>query len=183
MFFYRAVTREANRISPLASVMRQLIVILTALTVTTFQTDAGSLDWLFDVANNDDIARGQAQFLVWDGVSHPCSASFEKVDMVDKDWPFYLFHVVITSLGAGVELDRSSYLVCFKLTERSTEFRIVTVIQNASDPPTENEITIDKRLNRWPVSPPWKAGDDLPYNIKPPGLSIVLDKCRAGSDQ
>jgi len=121
--------------------------------------------------------------LVWDGVPHPFSASFEKVDIVDKDWPFYLFHVVITSPGAGVERDRSSYLVCFKLTEHTTEFRIVTVIQYASDPPTENEITIDKRLNRWPVSPPWKAGDDLPYNIKPPGLSIVLDKCRAGSDQ
>jgi hypothetical protein len=163
--------------------MRQLTVILTALTVATFQTHAGSLDWLFDAANNDDIARRQAQFLVWDGVSHPFSARFEKVDIVDKDGPFYLVHVVITSPGAGVERDRSSYLVCFKLAERTTEFRIVTVIQDASDPPTQNEITIDKRLNRWPVSPPWKAGDDLPYNIKPPGLSIVLDECRAGSDQ
>ena len=120
---------------------------------------------------------------MWDGVSHPFSASFEKVDIVDKDGPFYLFHVVITSPGAGVECDRSSYLVCFKLTERTTEFRIVTVIQNASDPPTQNEITIDKRLNRWPVWPPWKAREDLPYNIKPPALSIVLDECRAGSDQ
>jgi hypothetical protein len=163
--------------------MRQLTVILTALTVATFQTHAGSLDWLFDVVNNDNIARRRAQFLVWDGVRHPFSASFEKVDIVDKDWPFYLFHVVITSPGAAVERDRSSYLVCFKLTEHTTEFRIVTVIQNASDPPTENEVAIDKRLNRWRVSPPWKAGDDLPYNIKPPGLSIVLDKCRAGSDQ
>jgi hypothetical protein len=163
--------------------MRQLAVILSALTVATFQTHAGSLDWLFDVANNDEIARRQAQLLVWDSVSHPLSASFEKVDIVDKDWPFYLFHVVITSPGAGVERDRSSYLVCFKLTERTTEFRIVTVIQYASDPPTEHEITIDKHLNRWPISPPWKAGDDLPYNIKPPGLSIVLDKCRAGSDR
>ena len=163
--------------------MRQLTVILTALTVATFQTHAGSLDWLFDAANNDDFARRQAQFLVWDGVSHPFSAIFEKVDMVDKDGPFYLFHVVITSPGPGKKRDRSSYLVCFKLTERTTEFRIVTVIQYASDPPTENEIAIDKRLNRWPVSPPWKTGDDLPHNIKPPGLSIVLDKCRAGSDQ
>jgi hypothetical protein len=163
--------------------MRQLTVILTALTVATFQAHAGSLDLFFDAGNNDDFARRQAQFFVWDGVSHPFSASFEKVDIVDKDWPFYLFHVVMTSPGAGVERDRSSYLVCFKLTERATEFRIVTVIQNASDPPTQNEITIDKRLNRWPVSPPWNAGDDLPHNIKPPGLSIVLDKCRAGSDQ
>ena len=163
--------------------MRQLTVILTALTVVTFQTHAGSLDWLFDAVNNDAIARGQAQFLVWDGVSHPFEASFEKVDIIDKDGPFYLFHVVITSPGAGVERDRSSYLVCFKLTERGTEFRIIPVIQNASDPPTQNEIAIDKRLNRWPVSPPWKAGDDLPHNIKPPGFSIVLDKCRAGSDQ
>ena len=163
--------------------MRQLTVILTALTVATFQTHAGSLDWLFDVANNDNIARRQAQFLVWDGVSHPFSASFEKVDILEKDWPFYLFNVVITSPGAGAERDRSSYLVCFKLTEHTTEFRIVTVIQYASDPPTEKEIAIDKRLNGWPVSPPWKAGDDLPYNIKPPGLSIVLDKAGAGSDQ
>ena len=163
--------------------MRQLTVILIALTVGTFQTHAGSLEWLFDVVNNHNIARQQAQFLVWDGVSHPFSARFEKVDIVDKDGPFYLFHVVITSPGAGVKRDRSSYLVCFRLTERTTEFRIVTVIQYASDPPTEHEIAIDKRLNRWPVSPPWKAGDDLPYNIKPPGLSIVLDKCRAGSDQ
>ncbi len=166
----------------MATLMRQLTVILIALTVGTFQTHAGSLEWLFDVVNNHNIARQQAQFLVWDGVSHPFSARFEKVDIVDKDGPFYLFHVVITSPGAGVKRDRSSYLVCFRLTERTTEFRIVTVIQYASDPPTENEITIDKRLNRWPVSPPWKAADDLPYNIKPPGLSIVLDKCRAGSD-
>ena len=163
--------------------MRQLAVILTALTVATFQTHAGSLDWLFDAANNDAIAREQSQFLVWDGVSHPFSASFEKVDLVDRDGPFYLFHVVITNPGAGVKHDGSSYLVCFKLTERGTEFRIVPVIQYASDPPTENEIAIDKRLNRWPVSPPWKAEDDLPHDIKPPGLSIVLDMCRAGSDQ
>jgi hypothetical protein len=116
-------------------------------------------------------------------VPHPFSASFEKVDMVDKDGPFYLFHIVLTTPGAGVKRDRSSYLVCFKLTERGTEFRIVPVIQYASDPPTENEIAIDKRLNRWPVSPPWKAEEDLPHHIKPPGLSIVLDKSRAGSDQ
>jgi len=148
--------REAKRISPLASLMRQLTVILTALTLATFQTYAGSLDWLVDVVNNDNIAREEAQFLVWDGVPHPVSATFEKVDLVDKDWPFYLFHVVLTSPGAGAKRDRSSYLVCFKLTEHTTEFRIVTVIQYASDPPTENEIAIDKRLNRWPVSPPWK---------------------------
>jgi hypothetical protein len=163
--------------------MRQLTVILTALTVATFQTRAGSVNWLFDVANNDAIAPGQAQFLVWDGVPHPFSASFEKVNLIDKDGPFYLFHVVITSPGVGVQRDRNSYLVCFKLTEHATEFRILTVIQNASDPPTENEIAIDKRLNRWPVSPPWKAEDDLPRHIKPPGLNIVLDKCRTGLDQ
>ena len=163
--------------------MRQLTVILTAVTVATFQTHAGILDWLFGAAKNDDFARRQAQFLVWDGVSHPFSASFEKVNLVDKDWPFYLFHVVISSPGAGVKRDRNSYLVCFKLTERTTEFRIVTVIQNVSDPPTENEIAIDKRLNRWPVSPPWEVGDDLPHNIKLPGLNIVLDKCRTGLDR
>ena len=163
--------------------MRPLTVILTALTVVTFQTHAGSLDWLFDAANNDAIARGQAQFLVWDGVPHPFSARFEKVDLVDRDGPFYLFHVVLTTPGAGVKRDRSSYLVCFKLTELGTEFRIIPVIQYASDPPTQNEIAIDKRLNRWPSSPPWKAGDDLPHNINPPGLSIVLDESRAGSDQ
>jgi hypothetical protein len=71
--------------------MRQLTVILTALTVATFQTPAGSLDWLFDAANNDDTARRQAQSLVWDGVPHPFSASFEKVDIVDKDGPFISF--------------------------------------------------------------------------------------------
>ena len=163
--------------------MRQLTMILTAVTVATFQTRAGSLNWIFDAATNDKIAREQARFLVWDGVSHPLSARFEKVDLVDKDGPFYLFHVVITGPGVGVKRDRSSYLVCFKLTELTTEFRIVTVIQFASDPPTENEIAIDKRLNRWPVSPPWKAEDDLPRHIKPPGLSIVLDKSRTGSDQ
>jgi hypothetical protein len=163
--------------------MRELTLILVAITVATFQTHAGSLDWLFNAATNDDIARKQAQFLVWDGVPHSPSAKFEKVDIVDKDLPFYLFHVVITSPGAGVKRDRNSYLVCFRLTERTTEFHIVTVIQYASDPPTEKEITIDKRLNRWPGSSPRKAEDDLPRNIKPPGLSIVLDKCRAGSDQ
>ena len=163
--------------------MRQLTVILIALTLGTFQAHAASLDWFFDTGNNDDFARKQAQFLVWDGVSHPGSASFEKVNMVDKDWPFYLFHVVLTSPRAGVKRDRSSYLVCFKLTERTTEFRIVTVIQNASDPPTSNEIAIDKRLNRWPIAPPWKAGDDLPRHIKPPGLNIVLDESRAALTQ
>jgi hypothetical protein len=160
--------------------MRQLAGILIALTIAAFQAPAGTLDWLLDVANNDNIAREQAQSLVWDGVSHPFSARFEKVDIVDKDWPFYLFHVVLTSPGAGAGRDRSSYLVCFKLTELGAEFRIIPVIQYASDPPTEQEITIDKRLNRWPMAPPWKARDDLPHNIKPPGLSIVLDMCRAG---
>ena len=163
--------------------MRQPTVILTGLTVAAFQMCAGILDWASAPVNNDDIAREQAQFLVWDGVSHAFSATFEKVAIVDKDWPFYLLHVVLTSPGGEVKRDRSSYLVCFRLTERATEFRIVTVIQNASDPPTENEIAIDKRLNRWPVSPPWKDGDDLPHNIKPPGLNIVLDESRTGSDQ
>lgn len=160
--------------------MRQLTVILTTLTVVTLQAYAGTLDWLFVT---DDVAREQAQFLVWDGVSHPLSASFEKVDIIDKDWPYYLFHVVLTSPGAGIQRDRSSYLVCFRLTGSTTEFRIVTVIQYASDPPTQNEIAIDKRLNGWPVAPPWKVEDDLPKKIKPPGLSIVLDKSRAGLDQ
>ena len=163
--------------------MRQLNIILTAVTVATFQMHAGSLDWFSDAANNDDIARRQARFLVWDGVPHPLSATFEKVDIVDKHWPFYLFNVVMTSPGARGERDHRSYLVCFKLTEHTAEFRIITVIQYASDPPTENEIRIDKRLNRWPVSPPWKTEDDLPHNIKPPGLNIVLDKSRAGLDQ
>jgi hypothetical protein len=162
--------------------MRHFAIMLIALTIATFQAPA-SLDWLFDVVNNDNIAREQAQFLVWDGVPHPFSARFEKVNILDKDWPFYLFHVVIASPGAGAKRDRESYLVCFWLTERTTEFRIVTVIQYASDPPTEQEITIDKRFNRWPMSPPWKAEMDLPRNIKPPGLGIVLDLCRTGSTQ
>jgi hypothetical protein len=162
--------------------MRQVSVILTALTVATFQAQAGTLGWLLDVTNNDQIAREQAQFLVWDGVPHPLSARVEKIALVDKDWPFYLFNVVITSPHTGAARHRSSYLVCFKLTEHTTEFRIVTVVQYASDPPTQNEITIDKRLNGWPVSPPWKPRDDLPHKIKGSGLSIVLDKSRAGSD-
>ena len=68
--------------------MRQLTVILTALTIGTFQTHAGNLDWVFDIANNDNIARTEAQSLLWDGVPHAVSARFEKVDIVDKDWPF-----------------------------------------------------------------------------------------------
>jgi hypothetical protein len=163
--------------------MRQLTVILTALTLATFQTRAGILDWFSGAVNDDDTARKEAQFFVMDGVPHPALARVDKVKIIDKDGPFYLYHVVLTSPGAGVERDRNSYLVCFKLTERATEFRIVTVIQYASDPPTENEIAMDKRLNRWPASPPWEAGDELPHHIKPPGLSIVLDKCRAGSEQ
>src|SRR5437016_12564265 len=95
--------------------MRQLAVILTALTVATFQTHAGSLDWLFDAANNDAIAREQAQFLVWDGVSHPFSASFENVDLVDRDGPFYLFHVVIINPGTGIKRDRRVSLVIIHL--------------------------------------------------------------------
>jgi len=162
--------------------MRQLTVILTALTLAAFQTHAESLDWLFDVASNDNMARTEAQSFVWDGVPHPLSARFEKVNIIDKDWPFYLLHVVITSPGAGVKDDRSSYLVCFKLKEDRTDFQIVTVIQYASDPPTEQEITIDKLLNKWPMSPPWKAELDLPHNIKPPGLNVVLDMCSAESN-
>lgn len=163
--------------------MRQRIVILVAVMGGTFQAYAGTLDWLFGVANSDDIARKQARFLVWDGVPHSLSAIFKKVDIVDKDWPFYLFHVVMTSQDARGERVGSSYLVCFKLTEYTTQFHILTGIQYASDPPTEQEITIDKRLNKWPVSSPWRAEDDLPHKIRPPGLSILLDKCRAGSDQ
>jgi hypothetical protein len=161
--------------------MRQLNVIVTAL-AAIFQMHAETLDWV-DVGNNDKIARGQAQFLVWDGVPHPLPALFDKIEIVDKAWPFYLFHVVLSSPGTGGKRDRSSYLVCFKLTENTTEFRILTVIQYASDPPTEQEITIDKRLNRWPVSPPWEVGDDLPSKIKGSGLGIVLEKCRAESNQ
>ena len=183
LLYRAAVTREAKQIRPLANLMRQFTIILTVLLVAIFQTHAGSLDCIFNGAINDDAARREAQFFVWDGVPHSFSASFEKVDIVDKDGPFYLFHVVLTSPGAGIERDRSSYLVCFKLTEDRTDFRIVTAIQYASDPLTENEIRIDKRLNRWPVSPPWDAEDDLPHHIKPPGLSIVLDKCRPGADQ
>ena len=162
--------------------MRQFSVILTALTLAAFQTRAESLDWLFDVASNDNMARTEAQSLVWDGVPHPLSVRFEKVNIIDKDWPFYLVHVVITSPGTRVRGDRSSYLVCFKLKEDRTDFQIVTVIQYASDPPTEQEITIDKRLNKWPMSPPWKAEIDLPRKIKPPGLNVVLDMCSAGSN-
>jgi hypothetical protein len=161
--------------------MRQLTVILTALTVATFQTRAGSLDWLFEFPNNDNIARLQAQSLVWDGVPHPLSTRFEKVKLVDNDWPFYLFHVVIASRSADAQRDRSSYLVCFRLTELTTEFNIVSVIQYASDPPTEQEITMDKRLNKWPMSPPWKEGVELPRKIRPPGLNVVLDMCRTES--
>ena len=72
----------------MATLMRQIAVTLIALTVATFQTRAGSLDWLFDVVNNDEIARRQAQLLVWDGVPHPVSASFEKVHIVDQDFAF-----------------------------------------------------------------------------------------------
>ena len=97
--------------------MRQLAVTLIALTVVRIQTPAATLDWLFDVANTDNVAREQAQFLVWDGVPHSFSARFEKVNIVDKDWPFFLFHIVIASPGAEGERDRGSYLVCFRLTE------------------------------------------------------------------
>ena len=153
----------------------------TALTVATFQAYAWNLEWLCDIPHNDEIARKQAQFLVWDGVSHPLSATFEKVNIIDKDCPFYLVHVVITSPGTEEARDRTSYLVCFKLREQTTEFRIVTVVQYASDPPTENEIIVDKRLNGWPVPPPWEAEDHLPRKIKGSGLGIVLEKSQSGS--
>jgi hypothetical protein len=177
------VSHIKNKRVGLAAPMRQLTVILTALTFATFQTHAGTLGWLFNVAKSDNIARTEAKSLVWDGVPHAVSARFEKAEIVDKDWPFYLFHVVIAAPGVGAKRDRSSYLVCFRLTEIATELHIVTGIQCASDPPTEQEITIDKRLNKWPMLPPWKAEIDLPHKIKPPGLSIVLDMCRTGSNQ
>ena len=162
--------------------MRQISIVLSALTVAAFQAHADSLGWQLDIIGNDEIARSQAKFLVWDGVPHSITATFEKVDIVDKEWPFYLFHIVIVTRGAEAAHDRTSYLVCFKLSEYATEFRIVTAIQYASDPPTESEIAIDKRLNRWPVSAPWGIADDLPRKIKGSGLSIVLDKCREGFD-
>src|SRR5262249_4631638 len=114
------------------SYMRQLIVILTALAVVAPQTPAGILDWLFDPVNKDEIARREAQFLVMDGAPHPSSARFEKVNIVEKDGPFYLFHVVLSTSRGGLTRNRKSYLVCFKLTEHATEFRILTVIQDAS---------------------------------------------------
>jgi hypothetical protein len=140
--------------------MRTLSLILSVLLLATSQMCAGILDWLFDPVNKDQTAREQAEFLVMDGVSHPSSASVEKVNLVDKDGPFYLFHVVLTSPATGAARDRKSYLVCFRLTPQATWFRILTVIQDASDPPTQNEIAIDKRLNRWSISPPLNTGDD-----------------------
>ena len=157
------------------------LVVLAALTLAVLQTYAATFDCLFDVVNNDEIARKQAQFLVWDGVSHPLSASFEKVDIIDKNWPFYLFHVVIASPGTKEERDRSSYLVCFRLNEQTTDFRIITVVQYASNPPTESEVMVEKRLNGWPVPPPWEPEEKLPRKIKGSGLSIVLDKCWGGN--
>ena len=161
--------------------MRQLSLLIIALTVAAFHSDAGMVDSLLDLAGNDEIARKQAEFLVWDGVPHSPLTRFEKIKLIDKEWPFYLFHAVLT--GPEADLKHGSYLVCFRLTEQTTEFRIVTVIQYASDPPTESEIRIDKRLNRWPVSPPWDARDDLPHKIKDSGLSIVLDQSRVTSDR
>jgi hypothetical protein len=71
--------------------MRQLIVILTAVAVAAFQTRAGILDCVFDAVNKDEIARLEAEFLVMDGVSHPSSATFTKVQLVDKDGTFTCF--------------------------------------------------------------------------------------------
>ena len=158
--------------------MQRAKVIVAVLVTTAFQAHGGNLDWLCDVTTHDQIARREAQSLVWDGVPHSPSARFEKTEIVDKEWPFYLFHVVTATPGTGMEGDHSSYLVCFKLAEHSTEFHIVTVIQYASDPPTEQEIRLDKRLNRWAVAPPLRVEVDLPHKTKPPGLSIVLDQCR-----
>src|SRR5215469_8322282 len=101
--------------------MRQLSVIIAALATATFGTHAGTLDLFLDIGNNDEIARGQAQFLVWDGVSHSLGAHFEKTEIVDKDWPFYLFRVVLSDPDTRGQRDRSSYLVCFKLSEIATE--------------------------------------------------------------
>ena len=100
--------RSEAPVARLAITMRQLFILITAMTLATFQTHAARLDWLLDVVNNDEIARRQAEFLVWDGVSHPLSATFEKVDIIDKDWPFYLFHVVISSPGFEKEHDGNS---------------------------------------------------------------------------
>src|SRR5258707_172016 len=98
-------------------------------------TASDNKDWDANI-----LLDGEAPFLGGDGVPHSFSASFEKVTILNKDGPFYLFHVVLTSQDVGVDPDRSSYLVCLRLTERATESRTLTVIKNASDPPTENEI-------------------------------------------
>src|SRR5437762_14360763 len=99
--------------------MRQLTVILTVLTVATCQMCAGILGWRSDPVNNDTIARIQAQFLVWDGVSHSLSASLEKRDVVDVDWLVYLFHVVLPSPSGGVARHLGRFPVCFRLPDRA----------------------------------------------------------------
>src|SRR6266436_8906311 len=65
--FIRRSQDEPSGLDPLATLMRELTVVLTVITVAAFQMRAGIPAWLFDPANNDVIARGQAQFLVWDG--------------------------------------------------------------------------------------------------------------------
>src|ERR1700757_109955 len=45
------------------NLMRQLKLLVATLAIATFQTDAGSFDWYYDVPSNDEIARTQAQRL------------------------------------------------------------------------------------------------------------------------
>jgi hypothetical protein len=125
---------------------------LAALTgAATVQIHAGIFDFLFG-GSPDSIAAGHAKQFVADFLSKPNEAVFEKVDIVEKDGPLYLFHVVVTAPSAGAERARLSYLVCFKLDGGDAKFNKGIAVQDASDPPTKEEVILMKAVNGWPLN-------------------------------
>ena len=138
--------------------MRRITIILTALTgAAAVQTHAGILDCLF--GGPDNIAAKHAKEFVVEDLSKPNEAVFEKVNIIEKDGPAYLFHVAVTAPSAGAERAHLSYLVCFKLDGASAKFHKDNVIQHVSDPPSQEEVSLMKLINGWPMDSSSKQSD------------------------
>jgi hypothetical protein len=96
----------------------------------------------------DDVASAFAKQFVEALLSKPDEANFQKVKILQKEGPAYVFHVVVSAPGAGPTRVSLSYLVCFKVNGTHAKFNEGSVVQEVSDPPTDDEIEITKSINR-----------------------------------
>src|SRR5437660_7491518 len=99
--FIRRSQDEPSGLDPLATLMRELTVVLTVLMVATFQTYAGSLDWLFDVVNNEITPGAEATSWWWVGGRNPFSARSGRLAPLAKVFLFYSFPLLSTIQATG----------------------------------------------------------------------------------